>query len=251
MIETLLIAFIQGITEFIPVSSSLHIIIFSDFLGIEKNILNSVALHFGSLIALIAYFYNDKNFLLVFKNYKFLFNLFIFSVLPVFLIGFLFYSILSLDLKIGLISVMGTFIFGVILIFTDKLKSNDHSLYSVSRKKLFIIGLFNCLALIPGVSRSASIIIGSRFMGLDFENSIRLSLILSLPVISGAFFLTIIKNLNNSDFAIYEILINVLFSFLISYYSIKIFYKFSSKKGFKVFGLYRIVLSLFLIVYYF
>ena len=123
MIETLLIAFIQGITEFIPVSSSLHIIIFSDFLGIEKNILNSVALHFGSLIALIAYFYNDKNFLLVFKNYKFLFNLFIFSVLPVFLIGFLFYSILSLDLKIGLISVMGTFIFGVILIFTDKLFS--------------------------------------------------------------------------------------------------------------------------------
>ena len=118
MIETLLIAFIQGITEFIPVSSSLHIIIFSDFLGIEKNILNSVALHFGSLIALIAYFYNDKNFLLVFKNYKFLFNLFLFSVLPVFLIGFLFYSILSLDLKIGLISVMGTFIFGVILIFT-------------------------------------------------------------------------------------------------------------------------------------
>ena len=246
MIETLLIAFIQGITEFIPVSSSLHIIIFSDFLGIEKNILNSVALHFGSLIALIAYFYNDKNFLLVFKNYKFLFNLFIFSVLPVFLIGFLFYSILSLDLKIGLISVMGTFIFGVILIFTDKLKSNDHSLYSVS-----IIGLFNCLALIPGVSRSASIIIGSRFMGLDFENSIRLSLILSLPVISGAFFLTIIKNLNNSDFAIYEILINVFFSFFISYYSIKIFYRFSSKKGFKVFGLYRIVLSLFLIVYYF
>ena len=125
MIETLLIAFIQGITEFIPVSSSLHIIIFSDLLGVEKNILNSVALHFGSLIALISYFYNDKNFLLVFKNYKFLINLLIFSVLPVFLIGFLFYSILSLDLKIGLISIMGTFIFGVILIFTDKLKSND------------------------------------------------------------------------------------------------------------------------------
>ena len=60
MIEKLLIAFIQGITEFIPVSSSLHIIIFSDLLGVEKNILNSVALHFGSLIALIAYFYNDK-----------------------------------------------------------------------------------------------------------------------------------------------------------------------------------------------
>ena len=141
---------------------------------------------------------------------------------------------------------MGTFIFGVILIFTDNLKSNDHDLYSVSIKKLFIIGLFNCLAFIPGVSRSASIIIGSRFMGLDFENSIRLSLILSLPVISGAFSLTIIKNLNNSDFAIYEIIINIFFSFLISYYSIKIFYRFSSKKGFKVFGLYRIPLNFFI-----
>ena len=251
MIETLLIAFIQGITEFIPVSSSLHIIIFSDLLGIKKNILNSVALHFGSLIALIVYFYNDKKFLIIFKNYKFLFNLFIFSVIPVFLIGFLFYSFLSLDLKIGLISIMGTLIFGIILIFTDKLKSNNYNLYDVSKKKLFVIGLFNCLALIPGVSRSASIIVGSRFMGLDFENSIRLSLILSLPVISGAFFLTIIKNLNNADFAIYEILINILFSFFISYYSIKVFYRFSTKKGFKVFGLYRVVLSLFLVVYYF
>lgn len=251
MIETLLIAFIQGITEFIPVSSSLHIIIFSDLLGIKKNILNSVALHFGSLIALIVYFYNDKEFLLVFKNYKFLFNLFIYSVIPVFLIGFLFYSILSLDLKIGLISIMGTLIFGIILIFTDKLKSDNHSLYDISKKKLFVIGLFNCLALIPGVSRSASIIVGSRFMGLDFENSIRLSLILSLPVISGAFFLTIIKSMNNVDFAIYEILINVLFSFFISYYSIKVFYRFSSKRGFKVFGLYRIALSLFLVFYYF
>ena len=251
MIETLLIAFIQGITEFIPVSSSLHIIIFSDLLGIKKNILNSVALHFGSLIALIVYFYNDKEFLLVFKNYKFLFNLFIYSVIPVFLIGFLFYSILSLDLKIGLISIMGTLIFGIILIFTDKLKSDNHSLYDISKKKLFVIGLFNCLALIPGVSRSASIIVGSRFMGLNFENSIRLSLILSLPVISGAFFLTIIKSMNNVDFAIYEILINVLFSFFISYYSIKVFYRFSSKRGFKVFGLYRIALSLFLVFYYF
>ena len=251
MIETLLIAFIQGITEFIPVSSSLHIIIFGDLLGIKKNILNSVALHFGSLIALIVYFYNDKEFLLVFKNYKFLFNLFIYSVLPVFLIGFLFYSILSLDLKIGLISIMGTLIFGIILIFTDKLKSDNHSLYDISKKKLFVIGLFNCLALIPGVSRSASIIVGSRFMGLNFENSIRLSLILSLPVISGAFFLTIIKSMNNVDFAIYEILINVLFSFFISYYSIKVFYRFSSKRGFKVFGLYRIALSLLLVFYYF
>ena len=251
MIETLLIAFIQGITEFIPVSSSLHIIIFSDLLGIKKNILNSVALHFGSLIALIVYFYNDKEFLLVFKNYKFLFNLFIYSVIPVFLIGFLFYSILSLDLKIGLISIMGTLIFGIILIFTDKLKSDNHSLYDISKKKLFVIGLFNCLALIPGVSRSASIIVGSRFMGLNFENSIRLSLILSLPVISGAFFLTIIKSMNNVDFAIYEILINVLFSFFISYYSIKVFYRFSSKRGFKVFGLYRIALSLLLVFYYF
>ena len=251
MIETLLIAFIQGITEFIPVSSSLHIIIFSDLLGIKKNILNSVALHFGSLIALIVYFYNDKEFLVVFKNYKFLFNLFIYSVIPIFLIGFLFYSILTLDQKIGLISIMGTLIFGIILIFTDKLKSDNHSLYDISKKKLFVIGLFNCLALIPGVSRSASIIVGSRFMGLNFENSIRLSLILSLPVISGAFFLTIIKSMNNVDFAIYEILINVLFSFFISYYSIKVFYRFSSKRGFKVFGLYRIALSLLLVFYYF
>ena len=251
MIETLLIAFIQGITEFIPVSSSLHIIIFSDLLGIKKNILNSVALHFGSLIALIVYFYNDKEFLLVFKNYKFLFNLFIYSVIPIFLIGFLFYSILTLDQKIGLISIMGTLIFGILLIFTDKLKSDNHSLYDISKKKLFVIGLFNCLALIPGVSRSASIIVGSRFMGLNFENSIRLSLILSLPVISGAFFLTIIKSMNNVDFAIYEILINVLFSFFISYYSIKVFYRFSSKRGFKVFGLYRIALSLLLVFYYF
>ena len=251
MIETLLIALIQGITEFIPVSSSLHIIIFSDLLGIKKNILNSVALHFGSLIALIVYFYNDKEFLLVFKNYKFLFNLFIYSVIPIFLIGFLFYSILTLDQKIGLISIMGTLIFGIILIFTDKLKSDNHSLYDISKKKLFVIGLLNCLALIPGVSRSASIIVGSRFMGLNFENSIRLSLILSLPVISGAFFLTIIKSMNNVDFAIYEILINVLFSFFISYYTIKVFYRFSSKRGFKVFGLYRIALSLLLVFYYF
>lgn len=251
MIESLIIALIQGITEFIPVSSSLHIILVSDIMNFKKFLLTSVSVHLGSLIALILFMFKNKDLNLILKDYKLIVRLLVFCVSPLFIIGFLMFSFFSQNLGISYFTIFFTLFFGIFLIIIDNLESKKNDIKNLSIKDLLIIGLFQCLSLIPGTSRSASIIIVSRFVGLNNESSIKLSLILSFPVILGAFSLTFFNYFESISFNISSVILDIIFSFIISYFAIKIFYKFSSARGFRFFGVYRIILSIFLLIYYF
>ena len=257
MIDYILLSIIQGLTEFIPVSSSLHLLIFSNILNIQISIFKLTSIHFGSLLALIIYYYRNRNYIIFFNNSSQLLKIILFTSLPIIAIGFLFFSNISnimQNQKIFLI--ITTIFFGILLIIVDFLPSNIENDKKINNYKLFFIGFFQCFSLIPGTSRSASIIIGSRILKISPETSIMISYIAAFPVLLGAFTLSVYnyfisKNqiLNNESFL--SVLIYIISSAIASYLILCLFYNKSKKYGLKIFGFYRVILGIFLIFYYF
>ena len=153
MIEVLLLSLIQGITEFIPVSSSSHLILASSFLNFENKSLSlDVSLHAGSFFAVITYFYKD---ILDFVNNRLLLFKILISSLPVMLIGFFLVNTGLIEIFRD-IKIIGwtTIIFGVLLYFSDTFKTDRKLKNDFSIKSALFIGFFQVLSLIPGVSRS-------------------------------------------------------------------------------------------------
>ena len=153
MIEIFILSLVQGITEFLPISSSSHLVIFSKYLDFENQSLSiDVSLHIGSFIAVVAYFYRD---LIGFINNKKLFFKICISSIPVMLIGF-FLVQFNLIEKIRSVEIIGwtTFIFGILLYLSDKFKLDKNIKNNFNYKSALIIGLFQVLSLIPVVIRS-------------------------------------------------------------------------------------------------
>ena len=163
MIEIFLLSLVQGITEFLPISSSSHLIIFSNYTNFENQSLSiDVSLHIGSFLAVVTYFYKDiRKFL---KNKEIFFKILIAS-LPVMFFGF-FLIQSNLIEKIRNIEVIGwtTLIFGVLLYISDKYKLEKNIDVDLNYKSAIFIGLFQILSLIPGVSRSGISITAARFL---------------------------------------------------------------------------------------
>ena len=162
MIEIFILSFIQGITEFIPVSSSSHLIIMSELFDFENQSLSvDVSLHIGSLLAVIVYFYKD---IISFIDNKILFFKIFISSLPVMIVGFLLVETGIID-QIREIKIIAwtTLIFGFLLYLSDKFKLEKNLEKNFSYKSAIFIGLFQILSLVPGVSRS-----GIAIRRLDF-----------------------------------------------------------------------------------
>ena len=160
--ETFILSIIQGISEFIPVSSSAHLILISELSNFSSSsLVIDVGLHLGSLLAIIVYFRKD---LLNFFNNKSLALLIIIGSLPIILIGFLLYtSGLIYYLRNIEVIAWSTLFFGILLYFADNFKITKKFNENLSIKNIFVIGLFQILALIPGVSRSGIVITAGRF----------------------------------------------------------------------------------------
>tara|TARA_B100000131_G_scaffold303701_1_gene328003 strand:+ start:126 stop:896 length:771 start_codon:yes stop_codon:yes gene_type:complete len=254
MIEIIILSIIQGITEFIPVSSSLHLVIFSEmFYKTSLNNLNLLvftSMHLGSLIAVILFIFYDSKLEIIKVPFKRLIELMFFGTLPSVLVGFYFYDFVSENLTINNLIIFSTFFFGVLLFFADRFAQNTKNIKHLKFIDLLFIGVFQCFSLIPGASRSATTIISSRFLGIDRKNSIIISTLLSFPVITGAFVLTIYKSdiqqFNYIPLA-QQVIPSIFFSFISSYIALKIFFKYSSINGFKSFAIYRVLLALFLL----
>lgn len=250
MIDLFISSIIQGITEFIPVSSSLHLIIYSKFFSSESlSLLLIASMHMGSALALICFLVIDtKSKLIILKNRNFIKSIVI-STIPIFIVGFLVYDLIENSGQIDMLIIFTTVFFGLALFFSDRLSDSSKSLKNISYKDSLIIGFSQCISLIPGVSRSASTIISSRILSIDRESSILYSVFLSIPVIIGAFSFAIFKvdidKVIINDIWI-EIVVSLIFSFLSSYLTLRLFYKFSSISGFTIFAIYRVVLGLIL-----
>ncbi|MEC7212628.1 MAG: undecaprenyl-diphosphate phosphatase [Pseudomonadota bacterium] len=247
MIEIFLLSLIQGITEFIPVSSSSHLILFSNYTNFEEqSLLVDVSLHIGSFLAVLCYFYKD---ILDFVKNKILFLKILISSIPVMLIGFfLVETNLIENLRNVKVIAWTTLIFGIILYLSDKCDLSKNIESNFSFKSAIFIGTFQILSLIPGVSRSGITLTAARILNFNRFDSTKISFLLSLPTL-GAVSLFGLKNIlssNNINFSIMNLLCIIL-SFLFSILTIKYFLHFVKKFSLNIFVIYRVLLGVILL----
>ena len=248
--ETFILSIIQGVSEFIPVSSSAHLILFSKINNFNISSLQlDISLHLGSLIAIIFYFRKD---LFNFTKNKSLAILIIVGSIPLIIIGYIFYSTGLIDYFRNLkIIAWTTLIFGILLYFSDRSQIKNKLDIKLSYKNILIIGLFQVLAIIPGVSRSGIVITASRFLNFDRIDSSKIAFYLSIPALGGASFLGL-KDIFKTGIILNSIFIySIILSFIISYLTIKYFLVYVKNFNLNLFIYYRILLALvlFVIVY--
>ena len=251
MIEIFILSLVQGVAEFIPVSSSSHLILMSNFLVFENQSLSiDVSLHIGSLLAVLMYFYKD---ITSFFHDKILFFKIIISSLPVMIVGFLLVET-GLINQIRNIKVIAwtTLIFGFLLYFSDKFKLEKNLEKNFSFKSAIFIGLFQILSLIPGVSRSGIAITAARLLNFKRIDAAKISFFLSIPILSAVSFFGLKNIILSENIYITKInIISIFFSFLFSLITIKFFLRYIVKFNLNIFVYYRIFLALvlFAIIY--
>jgi undecaprenyl-diphosphatase len=231
---------IQGITEFIPISSSGHLnIIELIFVNLEeRNFLYETTAHFSSLLALLIYLFKNKYF--EFGNIKVNFIPIVFATIPAVLVGFI---MVSLKVNIISLKIIGfTSIFGGLMLYFSDIKKFRRLEVKGRVLKFFLAGIFQCLAFIPGFSRSASCIIAFRLMGEDRRESSVYSLYLGIPIITISF-LSNFKGLKNMIIDV-NLIIIFLVTFISAYITLTLFINFINKISFTPFVIYRILLGL-------
>jgi len=247
VIEILFLSLVQGITEFLPISSSSHLILISEFLDFKnQNLSIDISLHIGSFIAVLFYFYKD---ILNFFDNKILFFKILISSIPLMIIGFFLVETGFVE-KIRNLKVIAwsTVIFGVLLFISDKFKLEKNIEKNFTMKSAIFIGLFQILSLIPGVSRSGIAITASRLLSFKRVDATKISFLLSIPIL-GAVSIFGLKNLifsENSYFTASN-LSAIFFSFFTSLITIKYFFIYIKKFNLNIFVYYRIVLGLILL----
>lgn len=246
-LEILALSIIQGISEFIPVSSSAHLLLISKITDFNYTSLEiDVSLHLGSLIAIIIYFWKDL--FNIYKNKKLL-NLIFFGSIPIIIFGFIFYKFDFIDQVRNLkVIAWTTLIFGIILFFADKKTQNKNIAKNLNLKTIFLIGCFQALSIIPGVSRSGIVITACRFSNYNRVDAAKISFFLSIPALVGASFLGLINNTDKNLEFNFAILLSILFSFIFSFITIKFLIYYLKKFSLNIFVYYRLILSLLLFI---
>ena len=250
VIEIIILSLIQGISEFLPISSSAHLLVVSTLYEFKSSsLLIDVSLHLGSLLAIIFFFrkelFNIKN------NHKLL-SLITVGSIPLIIIGYIFYKTeiiyLLRDIKIV---AWTTLIFGILLYFADKCRFDKKIASDLNLKVILYIGLFQALALIPGVSRAGITITAARIFKFNRFDSSKISFLLAIPALTGASFLGLKDLINQSIEFNYLVLMAITLSFLSSFFTIKFFLAYINKFSLNIFVIYRIVVAviLFIIIY--
>lgn len=245
MIEALILSIVQGVTEFLPISSSSHLLLASEYLNLSiKSLSQDISLHIGSFIAVLIYFKEEmKNF---FEN-KILFLKIIIASLPVILSG-IFLTIFELSEIFRNINIIAwtTVVFAILLFIADKFEE-DKCLNNLSYKSSLIIGFFQILSLIPGVSRSGITITAARFLSFNRVDSAKISFLLSIPTLGAVSFYGFYKIVNSNDSIIFNINIaSILMSCFFSYITIRFFLKYIKNFNLNIFIIYRIAIGLIL-----
>jgi len=248
VIEIFILSIVQGITEFLPISSSSHLILISNQYNFNNQELSiDVSLHIGSFIAVISYFHKDiLNF---FKN-KVIFLKILISSLPVMTVGYFLVETNIIE-KIRNIEIIAwtTTLFAILLYISDKFELRKNIKDNFDYKSIIFIGLFQILSLIPGVSRSGIAITAARFLKFKRVDAAKISFLLSIPIL-GAVSIFGLKNLLLSDDLNFTRLnlISILGSFFFSLITIKFFLQYINKFSLNIFIYYRIILGLTLLI---
>ena len=245
IIEIIILSAIQGISEFLPISSSAHLILVSSLYEFKSNsLLIDISLHLGSLLAIIYFFRNE---LLDTKNNKRLLGLIILGSIPLIIVGYILYStnfIYALrDVKV---IAWTTLIFGIVLYIADKNRFDKKISTNLNFQSILFIGLFQILSLVPGVSRAGITITAARILKFNRLDSSKISFLLSIPALSGASFLGLKDVLNQPLDLNYLVLIAIISSFIFSFLAVKFFLIYINKFSMNAFVIYRVVIALIL-----
>lgn len=257
-----ILGIVEGMTEFLPVSSTGHMILVEKFIGngnLSKNFMESflIIVQLGAILAVVIYFWKDLTPFVKKKNQFIsrirLWTKVIIGVLPAAIIGLLLDDYISAYFMDNVFVVATTLIFyGIILILIEKYYKTAgkiDTLGKLSYKLAFIIGFFQCLAMIPGTSRSGSTIIGSLLLGLSRGVATEFSFFLAIPTMFGATLLKLIKNGMNYSTQEWRLIgVGTIVSFLVAYLVIKWFMSYIKKKDFVFFGVYRIILGILVLI---
>ena len=246
IIEIFILSIIQGVSEFLPISSSSHLIIISTLFEFKSSsLLIDISLHLGSLFAIIFFYRTD---IFNFQNSKKFISLIVFGSLPLIIVGFILYitDLINIFRDVKIIA-WTTIIFAILLFFADRTKFELSIEKNLSLKSIYIIGLFQILSLIPGISRAGIVITGARFLKFNRTDSAKISFLLSIPALCGASVLSLNDILKQDTELNYLAILAIIFSFLFSFITVKFFLEFIKKFTMNIFVIYRILLGLFLL----
>jgi undecaprenyl-diphosphatase len=246
IIHAIIIAIVEGITEFLPISSTGHMIITQKLLGIESTEfvkMFTVIIQFGAILSVIVLYW--KRF---FQSVNFYYKLFV-AFLPAAVFGFLFNDIIESFLGNVLIVAISLVLGGIILVFVDDWFKKPDANQQITYKKSFIIGMFQVISMIPGVSRSAATIIGGLSQKLNRKTAAEFSFFLAVPTMAAASSYELLKTYKSITADNIKILLTGnLVAFIVAILAIKGFISILTKYGFKAFGYYRIAIGLLIIV---
>ena len=257
-LQFFLVGIIQGVTEFLPISSSGHLVLFAKLTNWEdQGLFTDIAVHFGTLFAVIIYLRKDIYYF--FTNifqFKILEDQIIFKIilatLPAIILGYFIYDYVSLYFRSIQLIALSSIVFAIILFFADRVKMESKGWNRVTYIEALIVGLFQVLAFIPGASRAGVTITGARLLGYDRVNAVRFSMILSIPIILASMTLSLINILNEEYVSVnlYQSFFASLVAFITALLSIMFLMRFIKKANFNIFIIYRIVLGIILFVIY-
>lgn len=245
IIEVLILSAIQGISEFLPISSSAHLILVSSLYEFKtSSLLIDISLHLGSLFAIIYFFRKD---LLDIKNNKRLLSLIIVGSIPLIIVGYILYSTgIIHELRNIRIIAWTTLIFGVILFIADKNRFDKKISSNLNLQSILFISLFQILSLVPGVSRAGITITAARILKFNRVDSSKISFLLSIPALGGASFLGLKDVIDQSVEFNYLVIIAIISSFIFSFMTVKFFLIYINKFSMNAFVIYRILIALIL-----
>lgn len=250
LFQAIILAIIEGLTEFLPVSSTGHMIIGSALMGLEPSAfvkLFLIVIQLGTILSVLVLYY--KRF---FKSLAFYYKLVI-AAIPASVLGVLFNDYIDAALESTDVVAVTLVAGGIFLLFVDKWfnKPQVNDVDDINYKKSFLIGIFQCLALIPGMSRSASTIVGGMSQNLSRKIAAEFSFFLAIPMMFGASLIKLLKFFKEgnsfSGEQIQLLVVGNIVGFAVAILAIKFFIGVLTKYGFKVFGWYRIIIGLVII----
>jgi undecaprenyl-diphosphatase len=254
ILQSIILAIVEGITEFLPISSTGHMIIASSILGIAENEFvksYTVIIQFGAILSVLVLYW--KRF---FKSFDFYIKLFV-AFIPAAIIGFLASDYIDMLLENVIVVACTLLLGGIFLLFVDKIfeKNETNGKTDTNLKSAFVIGIFQIISMIPGVSRSAATIIGGLTQKLTRKAAAEFSFFLAVPTMFAATCYKLFKIYQSeTGFSTQDIqilAIGNIVAFIVAMLAIKFFINFLTKHGFKMFGWYRIAVGIAILAMYF
>ena len=256
-IQFFLVGIIQGVTEFLPISSSGHLVLFAQLTNWEdQGLFTDIAVHFGTLFAVMIYLRKD---IYYFFNNIFQFKLFedqiifkiILATLPAIILGYFIYDYVGLYFRNIQLIALSSIVFAIILFFADRVKMESKGWNRITYIEALIVGLFQVLAFIPGASRAGVTITGARLLGYDRLNAARFSMILSIPIILASMTLSLINVFKDEyvEVNFYQSFSAAIIAFITALLSITFLMNFIKKFNFNIFIIYRVLLGILILLF--